>query len=53
MSEMYSDYKEVDFKHWCPKCKHRDVKETMDPCNECLEVGMREGTRKPEYFKER
>ena len=52
MSIASSEFKEVDFKHYCQKCKYRDLQEKMDPCNECLEVGMREGTNKPEYFTE-
>ena len=48
-----SEYKEVDFKSYCDKCKHRDIHEKMDPCNDCLEIGMREGTSKPEYFEEK
>lgn len=48
-----SEFKEVDFKTYCKKCKYRDIKEKMDPCNDCLEVGMREGTNKPEHFEEK
>lgn len=48
-----SEYKEVNFKNYCDKCRHRDLNEKMDPCNDCLEIGMREGTSKPEYFEEK
>ena len=34
---MEGDYLIVDFKKYCETCKHKDVKETKDPCNECLE----------------
>lgn len=27
--------------------------EAQEPCNTCLEVGMREGTEKPEYWEEK
>lgn len=44
------NYLEVDFKTYCEKCIHREKKDFEDPCNECLEVGMREGTRVPEQY---
>lgn len=42
----------VDFKTYCAKCKNKDKSPTADPCNECLSVPAREGTRKPIKFKE-
>lgn len=30
------NWKEVDFKTYCPKCKYEKTEETKDPCNECL-----------------
>ena len=47
---MDSRLKEVEFDPFCSKCIHKDLDEKFDPCNECLEVGMREGTFKPLYF---
>lgn len=47
------NYKFVDFASYCPLCKHRDKKEDDSPCDECLEVGARKDTRKPERFEER
>ena len=44
------EFLEVDFKTYCAKCKYRDKKEFEDPCNECMEVGMREQTRVPEKY---
>ena len=32
---------EVDFNTYCKLCKHKDVLETDDPCNECLDHGWR------------
>lgn len=32
-----NEEKEVDFKSWCAKCKHKDLPEDQDPCDECLE----------------
>ncbi len=46
-----SELKEVRFDIYCKSCKHRDLHEKQRPCNECLEVGMREGTAKPEYWE--
>ena len=46
-----SELKEVDFKTNCGNCKHAKKPAYMDPCNECLEVGMREGTNKPEFWE--
>lgn len=45
-------YKDVLFNKYCKTCKHKDLEEVKDPCNECLEYGMREGTEKPLYFEE-
>ena len=48
-----SKYLEVNFHKYCARCKYRRLEEVQSPCNECLEVGMREGTRQPECFKEK
>lgn len=45
--------KEVKFDIYCQKCEYFGVVETQDPCNECLEFGMRYGSEKPEKFKEK
>lgn len=47
------NWKVVDFAGYCPKCVHKNVKETKDPCNECLTEGARVNTRKPLRFKEK
>lgn len=44
---------EVRFDIFCKKCKHGPLNEVKDPCNECLEYGMREGTEKPLCFEEK
>lgn len=56
-----SELKEVRFDKYCKTCKHYAHKfpnedfsfEAQEPCNTCLEVGMREGTEKPEYWEEK
>jgi hypothetical protein len=52
MADMEPKTKFVDFNQYCPKCKYKDVTPTADPCNNCLTVPAREGTRKPEKFEE-
>ena len=42
----------VDFKY-CEICKHKDVKETEDPCNECLESPMNLYSHKPVKWEEK
>ena len=44
--------KEVRFDKYCKKCQFDKLKKGFDPCNTCLDVAMREGTEKPEYFEE-
>ncbi len=41
------NFKEVDFNTYCPKCQNRNKKDVDDPCNECLTVSARQGTRRP------
>lgn len=47
----HAELKEVQFDIYCKRCKYRDYKEAQDPCNDCLEVAMREGTHVPEYWE--
>lgn len=48
---MDENLKEVRFDIYCGKCKYSARDEAKDPCNECLEVGMRDGTHVPEYWE--
>ena len=58
-----SRFKEVRFDKYCSACKHYAQKypnadppvswEAQEPCNTCLETGMREGTEKPEYWEDK
>ena len=50
MSTGDSELKLVRFDIWCKTCKYHERKEKYDPCNECLETGMREGTSQPEEW---
>lgn len=44
--------KEVRFDLYCQKCKNYDKKDEEEPCNDCLSVGYRYGTEKPDKFEE-
>ena len=43
----------VAFETYCKRCKYGDLDEWKDPCNDCLAIGAREGTQKPEKFEEK
>ena len=43
---------EVQFDYWCNKCIHKDLEETKDPCNECLDYPYNDNSTKPKFFKE-
>lgn len=42
----------VEFEKYCKKCKHYKLKETKDPCNNCLDEPVNDDSRKPVYFEE-
>ena len=46
------EYKEVHFNEYCKLCKHKDVKDVEDPCNECLDNPINLHSRKPVKFEE-
>lgn len=43
----------VEFDNYCKTCKNFDLSPTKDPCNDCLDVPSRMGTRVPEYWEEK
>lgn len=45
--------KEVNFHDFCPKCMHVNGSECSEPCDSCLEIGGRVGTRVPEKYEKR
>jgi hypothetical protein len=49
---MEVNLKEVVFALYCPKCVNKELEGFKDPCNECLEVPMRDGTSVPEKYEE-
>lgn len=42
----------VDFYKYCKKCKFEHIDDKHEPCNECLTVAGRPGTRVPLNYKE-
>lgn len=40
----------VDFNTYCETCKYKNLEEFKDPCNDCIEVPVRESTRIPECW---
>ena len=49
---MLNGLKEVAFALYCPKCKNKELEGFKEPCNECLETPMRDGTSVPENYEE-
>lgn len=50
---MNEAYLEVDFKKYCKTCKHKELGEQFDPCNECLDYGYNLNSRKPIRWEEK
>lgn len=44
---MENVYKEVYFKKYCQTCKNKDVKESDNPCDECLSQPVNLYSHKP------
>lgn len=41
----------VEFDKWCESCKHKNRKDTEEPCDSCIEVPARPDSRKPERWE--
>lgn len=50
---MEYEYKEVEFWKYCEKCKHYEVEDVKDPCNDCLSEPVNLHSTKPVYFEEK
>ena len=50
---MTTNYKEVDYNKYCPKCQFEKYHMYEDPCHECLSEPCREGTVVPAQYKEK
>lgn len=44
---------EVYFDQYCKKCKHWDVKDKDDPCNECLDNSTNSYSHKPVNYEDK
>lgn len=44
---MDCNYKEVYYDQYCETCKHKDVKDTDEPCNECLDKPINLHSHRP------
>lgn len=51
MDERYD--KEVRFDQYCKKCKYYGLKESEEPCEECLEYPANDASHKPVKFEEK
>lgn len=49
---MDTNLNEIRFDRYCYRCKHKDLDEVKDPCNDCLDNGALLNTKKPLYFEE-
>lgn len=47
---MEYEYKEVYYHEYCEKCKYFNIKETEDPCNECIGEPINLHSHKPVNF---
>lgn len=50
---MEESYKEVYFNQYCDSCKHKEKKETEDPCDDCLENPVNVYSHKPVRWEEK
>ena len=49
---MEYEYKEVYFDQYCKTCKHADLDDVKDPCNECLGEPANMYSHKPVNYEE-
>ena len=50
---MEESYKEVYFDQYCKNCKYEKMKETDDPCDECLNNPENLYSHKPVMYEEK
>ena len=48
---MDDEYREVYFHEYCKTCKHKDLPDVNDPCNECLEYPVNLYSHRPINWK--
>lgn len=49
----HQSYKEVYFHEYCKTCKHKDLKEHEEPCNECLSEPTNLDTHRPVRYEKK
>lgn len=42
--------KEVDFNYYCKLCEHKELPETVEPCQECMRYPTNEHSKRPVNF---
>ena len=50
---MAENLKEVRFDQYCETCKHKNVPDVKDPCNECLSEPCRLNSHRPVKYEEK
>lgn len=48
---MVNEYKIVEYDIWCPQCKHKDCKETDEPCYSCMGEPVNLYSHKPVKYE--
>lgn len=46
-------YKEVYFHEYCKTCKHKDLKEHEEPCDECMSEPTNLDTHRPVRYEKK
>lgn len=46
-----NDNKEVYYNMYCPICKHKDLPDSEDPCDECLMYPVNTHSHRPVNFE--
>lgn len=49
----HQNYKEVYFHEHCKKCRHEKLKETEEPCAECLSEPTNWNSHRPVKYEEK
>ena len=49
----HQDYKEVYFHEYCKTCKHKELKEYEEPCDECLSEAINLSTHRPVRYEKK
>lgn len=47
------NYKEVHFHEFCKKCKYEKLKETEEPCDECMSEPVNLDSHKPVRYEKK